>query len=145
MNNLFAFLRRTNPVLTDGSISIQGQTVYILPTGFGLFFASLLIILLVGSINYANNLGFLLTFFLAGIALIAMVHTWRNLVGLSFVPLRVEPIFAGQTAQFQWQAKSQRLRPGIFLSSDSADLSTSCDADSTLDSKLSLVILALVD
>ena len=140
MNNLFAFLRRTNPVQSNGSISIQGHTVYILPTGFGLFFASLLIVLLVGSINYANNLGFLLTFFLAAIGLMAMVHTWRNLVGLHLKPLRVEPIFSGQTAQFLWQLESERLRPGIYLSNETAHQAAFGDVDIDLDVKLSLEI-----
>ena len=48
----------------DGFYYIQARKIYILPTRFGLMFATMVIVMLVGSIYYANNLGFMLTFFL---------------------------------------------------------------------------------
>lgn len=58
------------------------RNVYILPTRTGWFFALLVVVLLVLSINYQLNLGYLLAFLLAGSALMAMHVTHANLRGL---------------------------------------------------------------
>jgi len=62
-----------------GTITLGHRRVYILPTRLGWMFGATLGILLVGSINYALQLGFALTFLLAGMGLAGMVHTVRNL------------------------------------------------------------------
>ncbi len=65
-----------------GSTRLTHRNVYILPTRVGWFFALLLLVLLVLSINYQLNLGYLLTFLLAGSAMMAMHVTHNNLRGL---------------------------------------------------------------
>ncbi|OYV40442.1 MAG: hypothetical protein B7Z83_01220, partial [Thiomonas sp. 20-64-5] len=65
-----------------GSTRLTHRNVYILPTRTGWFFALLLMVLLVLSINYQLNLGYLLTFLLAGSAMMAMHVTHNNLRGL---------------------------------------------------------------
>lgn len=104
-------LARANQADATGHIRIAPNRVYILPTGFGLVYAALLMLLLIGSINYANNLGFLLTFLLSGLGLVVMVHTWRNLAGLELVIQRVEPVFAGEEARFCFALESPSARP----------------------------------
>ena len=58
-------------------------------------------LMLIGSINYNLSLGHALVFLLAGIGMVAMVHTFRNLVRLRLTPGRANPVFAGETAYFQ--------------------------------------------
>ncbi|NJR72092.1 MAG: DUF58 domain-containing protein [Gammaproteobacteria bacterium] len=60
----------------------------------------MLFLLLVASINYSLSLGYLLTFLLAGMGGMSMLHTFRNLARLSISPGKIEPVFAGETAQF---------------------------------------------
>ncbi|MBF0255240.1 MAG: DUF58 domain-containing protein [Gammaproteobacteria bacterium] len=110
-------LIRVNQAGDEGHIQLAPSRIYILPTPFGLVFFILLVLLLVGSINYANNLGFLLTFFLAAVGFLSMIHTWRNLLGLQLLPCRVEPVFAGEEALFRLQlaATSPRFRGDIEL------------------------------
>lgn len=86
-----------------GRIRITGRKIYILPTGYGLVFGVLLILLLIASINYANNPAFLLTFLLAGIFFQAIFHTWRNLRGLELRWLDASPVFAGETARVRFE------------------------------------------
>jgi uncharacterized protein (DUF58 family) len=63
-------------------------------------FAAVLLVMLLGSLNYQNNLGLLVTFFLASVGLVAMHHTWYNLLGIS-VQVRGGPaVFAGDEAGF---------------------------------------------
>jgi uncharacterized protein (DUF58 family) len=75
--------------------------IYILPTRFGWMYAVILIAMLVGSINYTLSLGFVLTFLLAGLGNIAMLHTWRNLAHLQIESRHAEPVFAGEAAIFE--------------------------------------------
>ena len=76
------------------------RRIFILPSRTGYFFAFVLTLLLVASINYSLSLGYLLTFLLAGMGGIAMLHTFRNLLRLAISPGKVEPVFAGDTAHF---------------------------------------------
>ena len=84
-----------------GGVSIRPRSLYILPTRQGLLLALVLLLMLAGSINYGSNLGHLVTFLLGGIWLSAILHTWRNLLGLRLRAGQVSPVFAGQEALFQ--------------------------------------------
>jgi uncharacterized protein (DUF58 family) len=81
-------------------ISLVQRRIFILPTKQGYFFAFVLLLLLLASINYALSLGFFLTFLLAAMGSVAMLHTWRNLAHLRLRPGRCEPVFAGDIAHF---------------------------------------------
>lgn len=83
-----------------GEIRIEPRQIYILPTRAGGVFVVLLGAILAGSINFANNLGYLLTFFLTGLGLVAMVHTWWNLLGLRLRGADCEAVFPGAEARF---------------------------------------------
>jgi uncharacterized protein (DUF58 family) len=77
------------------------RNVYILPTGAGWLFAALLLTLLLASINYQLNLGYLLTFVLAGVGLSSMHTTHATLRGLQLRAQTGEPVFAGEAAALQ--------------------------------------------
>lgn len=79
---------------------LEARSTYVLPTGYGLFFAIVLYIMLMGSINYSNNMGFMLTFLLTGIALVGLLYTYRNLFALRLHAGRPRPVFAGDRAEF---------------------------------------------
>ena len=81
-------------------VVLTQRRIFILPTRTGYFFAFVLLLLLIASINYSLSLGFLLTFLLAGMGSVSMLHTFRNLAQLSISPGKVEAVFAGDTAQF---------------------------------------------
>jgi len=84
-----------------GTVVLVHRRVYIVPARLGWIFAATLAVLLVGSINYALSLGFVLTFMLAGMGLVGMVHTARNLARIAVSAGRAEPVFAGEAAQFR--------------------------------------------
>lgn len=79
-------------------VHLHQRRVYVLPTRRGLAFASLLLLMLIGSMNYDNSLAYLMTFFLASIWVVSILHTYRNLIGLNISIGAVEPVFAGQSA-----------------------------------------------
>jgi uncharacterized protein (DUF58 family) len=87
-------------VVAPAAVPLDLRRVYILPTRYGLMLCGLLIIILLGATNYDNALAYLLCFLLGGILLVAMLHTYRNLAGLSLSGTHVDPVFAGEVAQF---------------------------------------------
>ena len=89
-------------------LELARRRIYILPTRTGLAYALTVFVLLLGSMNYNNNMGFALTFLLTGIGLVTMHHCHRNLVGLRLDFQGVAPVFAGQQAQFKFIAGNSR-------------------------------------
>ena len=78
---------------------IDNSHLYILPSRQGLLFAVVLLGMLIGSINYNNNMGFMLTFLLGSLALISILHSYRNLKGIRLRAGRNPPVFAGEYAK----------------------------------------------
>ncbi|MFQ5548139.1 MAG: DUF58 domain-containing protein [Woeseia sp.] len=101
---------------------LQSNRIYILPTGVGLVFALMTFAMLLGSMNYNNNLSFVLTFLLAGLGLVSMHQCQRNLVGLDLSFAGVDPVFAGQSAEFRIAITnhSRNSRCHIRLTAESA-------------------------
>ena len=80
---------------TDTQTLTQGN-VYILPTRAGWMFALTLLVLLLASINYQLNLGYVLTFLLAGSGVVSMHVTHGTLRGLTLYLRPVGAGFAGE-------------------------------------------------
>jgi uncharacterized protein (DUF58 family) len=59
------------------------RRIYILPTGRGLVFAALVLAMLLAGLNYNSNLGLAFGFLMASMAMVAMHHCHRNLLGLT--------------------------------------------------------------
>lgn len=85
--------------------AITRDRVYILPTRQGYLLLLILLAMLLGSINYSNNMAFLLTFLIAGIGHNAMWYTHRNLLGLRLKVLPIAPVFAGESANVRVRAE----------------------------------------
>lgn len=99
------------------TVTLTQRNVYILPTRPGFMLATTLAVLLVGSINYQLNLGYLLTFLLAGSAVIGMHVCHATLRGLTLVLMPPAPQFAGASATLSVVLGNTRktVRHGIGL------------------------------
>lgn len=97
------------------------QRLYMLPTRHGLYFALLLLIMLLAAVNYNNGLAYGFTFTLAAVGLVSMLYTHRNVNGLRLTVKDAGPVFAGQSARFPVYIHnaSKTRRPGVWLLSDS--------------------------
>jgi uncharacterized protein (DUF58 family) len=104
--------------LTD-TWQLGQRNVYILPTRAGLMFALTMVVMLLASINYQLNLGYALTFLLAGAGMVSMHLTHGNLRALT---LHLKPVasgFAGQPAQLEVVLRNPgRERHGLALRFD---------------------------
>ena len=100
------------------TVTLTQRSVYILPTRPGLMLGATLLVLLVASINYQLNLGYLLTFLLAGCAVVGMHVCHGTLRGLAMNLIAPDPIFTGAVATIAIKLQSDRrsVRYGIGLS-----------------------------
>ena len=99
------------------TITLTQRNVYILPTRPGFMLGATLVVLLIASINYQLNLGYLLTFLLAGSAVIGMHVCHGTLRGLTMNLMAPEPQFAGTSATLTIVLANgrRRVRHGIGL------------------------------
>ena len=81
-------------------IVLRHGRIYILPTRRGLAFLGALVMMLTTSLNYALSLGFGVTFLLSGLAAAALLHTFRNLVGIEIRPMASGETFSGNALPF---------------------------------------------
>ncbi len=106
---VFKFIaKRIGPF--NGTVTLDRSRVYILPTRAGLVFLLLLLLLLVGSLNYNKSLGFVLTFMLLGLGNVILFATWKNLAGLRLRAGGSLPVFAGEKAGFAVQLENQSVQ-----------------------------------
>ncbi|HEY3646011.1 MAG TPA: DUF58 domain-containing protein [Gammaproteobacteria bacterium] len=119
--------RRQGP---DGRrITIAQRRLYILPTPQGFLFGLTLLVMLLGSMNYANSMGFMLTFLLFSLAVLSMHAAHANLLGLELVAASVEPVFAGDTARFHLAVHNpgRRARVSVTLSAEDDERTVTSD------------------
>jgi uncharacterized protein (DUF58 family) len=84
--------------------------LFIFPTRFGWQFLVGLLVLLLVAINYQNNLVYGLTFWLAMVGNMVVLHTSNNMLGLSLQSMGAEPVYAGDCAHFTVRISSARQR-----------------------------------
>lgn len=107
------FLRGEKAV--DGPVVLGHRRIFILPNRYGWALAMLLAVQLLVATNYSNNLAFILCFLIGSIALVGILHGFRNLAGLVIRPGRAEPVFAGDDAIFEVHLDNPAAFPRIAL------------------------------
>ncbi len=103
--------------LTDTTLLTQ-RNVYILPTRAGWMMVATLLVLLVASINYQLNLGYLLTFLIGGSVLAGMHIGHATLRGLTMNLIATKDQFTSSSVNFDviLSNPSTKVRHGICLS-----------------------------
>jgi uncharacterized protein (DUF58 family) len=99
------------------TLGLTQRNVYILPTRAGWMLGFTLLLLLVASINYQLNLGYLLTFLLAGSAVVGMHICHGNLRGVTLHLVPPAPVHAGHAVALDIRLTSERksVRHGLGL------------------------------
>ncbi len=88
------------PKVESGTITLTQRRIFIIPTKQGFGFALVLMLMLLGDINYNLSLGYVLTFLLAMMAVLSMLYAFRNLAHLEIRAGRADAVFSGDTAKF---------------------------------------------
>lgn len=107
---------------TDGEqITLTSRRVYILPTAIGFIYGIALFLMLLAAMNYSNSLAFILTFFLAACALVAMHVTHANLNGLELIAGATDRAFAGDPLRHHWQLSGASARSRLDIEVGAGD------------------------
>lgn len=97
-------LRRQGPDVLP--LRLAPRRIYILPTGSGWAFALVIAAMFVAGMNYGNGLVLLLTFWLTGFTLVAMIQTQRSLAGAWIRSAAAQPVFAGDDILLELEIES---------------------------------------
>jgi uncharacterized protein (DUF58 family) len=73
------------------------------PTGPGLILIVVLFAMLLASINYGNNMAYILCFLLSSLMMVTFLYTRNNLKGLEIANVISQPVFAGDTLHFTFE------------------------------------------
>jgi len=103
------------PKIEHGTVVLTQRRIFILPTRQGWALGLLLALMLLGCINYNLSLGYVLTFLLAMMAVVSMLHAFRNLAHLEIRAGRAEAVFSGETAHFPLYFNSKLPRYQLCL------------------------------
>lgn len=87
-------------------VKLDHRRIFILPTRTGGSFAFVLFLMLLVAINYQNSLAYGLTFLLLSMAILGILHTYRNLSGLVISAGTARPVFVGETVHLSLRLES---------------------------------------
>src|SRR5690606_29439795 len=90
------------------SVTLDQRRIFIFPSLPGLFFGLLLLLILLTAINYQNNMAYAVAFLLATLFVIAILHTYANLAGLTLHAVAATAAFPGQHSEFTVRLERQR-------------------------------------
>ena len=98
-------------------VSFDRRRIYVLPTGFGLFFTALLVAMLLGALNYNNNPALMLALMLGGAVHTGLFAAHLQLSGLCITAVGAEPVSAGKPLQLRVHARAEpgRERRGLRI------------------------------
>lgn len=81
-------------------ITLNQQSVFIFPTVTGFVFGGLVLLLIIGAINYQNSLIYGVAFVLGSLFLVTILYTFRNLSGLTLELASSGTGFVGEDVEF---------------------------------------------
>lgn len=106
-------------------VQLNQRRIFIMPNRVGAAFALVLLLMLLAGINYENSLAYGLTFLLAAVFVVAILHTYRNFAGLILKAGASGAVFVGEQARFRVRLESDgRAHMAIALGWPSQPLQT---------------------
>ncbi|QSX35319.1 DUF58 domain-containing protein [Shewanella avicenniae] len=89
-----AWLKKRIPAANQQTLS--HHSIFILPSGFGLVWVVLIVLLFLFGTNYQNNLVIGMALLLASVFVSTILHSYRNLAGLTLLSTGSTHTYAGQ-------------------------------------------------
>ena len=136
-DRLFEYAERRLPALTrlkrveSLPIRLDRHRIYVLPTRFGLMLSLLLLVMLLGALNYNNNPALLLTCLFAAAAYQSVFAAFATLNRLDVTALRADPCHAGDEMYFSIHFHiATRPRHSLRLRAVDAEIAFDLDRDS---------------
>jgi len=142
--SLQRFAERRLPALTRYRqpealpIRLHRRRIYVMPTRFGLYAGGLLLVMLLGALNFNNNAALLLTFALCGVLALSPLRAVQALERVVLERAEAEPVHVGDAAtlRLHWRSEIPRRRVALEVGGQAArvrfDLVTVADSDLSL-------------
>lgn len=94
----------------SASVTLDQRRIFIFPSRYGMLYLILSMSILIGATNYEKNMLYALAFWLLGLFLIAILHSFTNLSGLTITAIKAHPAFAGAHAEFELELSTVKRR-----------------------------------
>ena len=75
--------------------TLDQSKIFIVPSKTALALLAMIVVLFLLGINFQNSLVYAVCFWLLAMIVINVLHTWKNLSGLSITAIHIQPCFAG--------------------------------------------------
>jgi len=78
----------------------------------------ILVAMLIASVNYGNNMAYILCFLLTSLMMVTFLYTRNNLKGLQVINVLSQPVFAGDTLEFVFELhnRTRGRRTAVYAS-----------------------------
>ncbi|WP_244622995.1 DUF58 domain-containing protein [Shewanella salipaludis] len=96
-------------------ITLDHSRIFILPSGFGLLWLLLVLVLYLFGTNYQNNLVIGLSILLFSLFNTCIIYSYRNLAGLTLASLPPPQVYAGDTLTFPIHLSSSHSSHELYL------------------------------
>lgn len=104
-------------------IPLHRRRIYVVPSRFGLIYSAMLLVMLIGSLNYANNPALLLTCLLGAAAYLSVFAGFRTLNRVELKSIQTQPCHAGGTLllSLHFASDAAALKRGLRLRMENGD------------------------
>lgn len=92
----------------SSTVTLDQRRIFIFPSRYGFLYLALSMSILVGATNYEKNMLYALMFWLLGLFLVAILHSFANLSGLTITAIKAHPAFAGAHAEFDLELSTAK-------------------------------------
>lgn len=101
----------------SAQITLTQRNIFIFPTKTGFAFGGLIVLLILGAINYQASLVYGVAFLLGSLFLVTILYTFRNLSGLQLQLVGARPAFVGEDVEISIRVMRPegRSREGVQL------------------------------
>lgn len=96
-------------------VTLAHRSIFILPTGFGLFWLLLVALLFLFGTNYQNNLVIALSILLLSIFNTCIIYSYRNLAGMTLQAKTGPNVYAGQSVIFPIALSATQVQHKVTL------------------------------
>ena len=91
----------TSPVSPSAKINKARSKQRLRLTNASLYFALVMVFVLLGAVNYQSNAAYLVFAVVVSTAVVSVLHAWRNVRGITITPGRTFAVFAGESLRAQ--------------------------------------------
>ena len=92
---------RSKKGVTALPLTLEYRHIFVMPARFGFAFGVLLVLMVIGGLNFNNNMTLMLGFMVSSVALLTALLAYRNLVGMTIHGIIANPVFCGEEARFR--------------------------------------------